>query len=46
LEFAQIPTIPFPVSPIPNNLGKVIRAEKLLDIEEVFRQHNQGLPLP
>lgn len=44
LQIMQIPTrdAPVPISRIPNNLGNVIRAEKLLDFEPLMRQLIQG----
>lgn len=42
LQFVNLPNAPAPVTPIPINLGVMIKAERILEFEDVFRKAQGG----
>lgn len=42
LQFANLPNTPVPVTRIPINLGIIIKAERILEFEKLFKGVNGG----
>ena len=45
IKVINVPTsqIPIAISAIPNNLGLVIKSERLYELEKIFEQETNGL---
>lgn len=42
LQFVNLPSVPVPVTRIPINLGLMIKAERILEFEEIFMKSKEG----